>query len=219
MRNIILISPPGAGKGTQSQIISEKYNVPAISFGELLREEARTGSDLGNHIHELQTKGILVEDDICIKVLEKRLKSSDCKNGFILDGYQRSMEQVYLYDNLIERLNLDFGIVIFLNPPYEEIKKRIIGRVICPNCKGIFNEQIDMLKPKINGICDNCNSTLVKRSDDNEESYKTRYNVYINQTRPVIDCYKERGVLYEVNDTDIDIVTSKIIDIIEGNND
>ena len=125
MKNIILISPPGAGKGTQAQIMSEKYNIPAISFGELLREEARTGSDLGNHIHELQTKGILVEDDICIKVLEKRLKSDDCKNGFILDGYQRSIEQVYLYDSLIERLNIDFGIVIFLNPPYEEIKKRM----------------------------------------------------------------------------------------------
>lgn len=219
MKNIILISPPGAGKGTQAQIMSEKYNIPAISFGELLREEARTGSDLGNHIHELQTKGILVEDDICIKVLEKRLKSDDCKNGFILDGYQRSIEQVYLYDSLIEKLNIDFGIVIFLNPPYEEIKKRIVGRVICPNCKEIFNEQIDFLKPQVDGICDNCNSTLVKRSDDNEESYKTRYNVYINQTQPVIDLYKKRNVLYEINDTDMNIVTSKIIDIIEGNND
>lgn len=219
MRNIILISPPGAGKGTQARYISEKYNIPAISFGELLREEARTGSDLGNHIHELQTKGILVEDDICIKVLEKRLKSDDCKNGFILDGYQRSMEQVHLYDKLIEKLNLDFGIVIFLNPPYEEIKKRIIGRIICPNCKEIFNDQIDFLKPKVEGICDNCNGTLVKRSDDNEQSYKTRYDVYVNQTQPVIECYKSRRVLYEINDTDMNLVTSKIIDIIEGNND
>jgi len=217
MKNIILISPPGAGKGTQAQFISNKYNIPAISFGELLREEARTGSDLGNHIHELQTKGILVEDDICIKVLEKRLKSDDCKNGFILDGYQRSMEQVYLYDKLIERLNLDFGIVIFLNPPYDEIKKRIIGRIICPNCKEIFNDQIEFLKPKVSGVCDKCNSTLIKRSDDNEVSYKTRYDVYINQTKPVIDCYKQRGVLYEIDDTDMNLVTSKIIDIIEGN--
>ena len=217
MRNIILISPPGAGKGTQAQRISEKYNIPAISFGELLREEARTGSELGIHIHELQTKGILVEDDICIQVLEKRLKSDDCKNGFILDGYQRSIEQVYLYDSLIEKLNLDFGIVIFLNPPYEEIKKRIVGRIICPTCKKIFNDQIEFLKPKVEGIC--CNDTLVKRSDDNEESYKTRYNVYVNQTQPVIDCYKQRGVLYEINDTDMDLVTSKIINIIEGNND
>lgn len=217
MINIIFISPPGAGKGTQAQFISDKYNIPAISFGELLREEARTGSELGNHIHELQTKGILVEDDTCIKVLEKRLKSDDCKNGFILDGYQRSMEQVYLYDDLIKRLGLDFGIVIFLNPPYDEIKKRIVGRVICPNCKAIFNDQIDFLNPKVEGICDICNSTLIKRSDDNEESYKTRYNVYINQTKPVIDCYKERGVLYEIDDVDMDTVTSKIIDIIEGN--
>lgn len=219
MRNIILISPPGAGKGTQARYISEKYNIPAISFGELLREEARTGSDLGNHIHELQTKGILVEDDICIKVLEKRLKSDDCKNGFILDGYQRSMEQVYLYDELINKLNYDFGIVIFLNPPYDEIKKRIIGRISCPNCKSIYNDQIDFLKPKFEGICDNCNSTLVKRSDDNEQSYKTRYDVYINQTQPVIDFYNNRGVLYEINDTDMNLVTSKIMDIIEGNND
>lgn len=219
MRNIILISPPGAGKGTQAKIISEKYNIPAISFGELLREEARTESDLGKHIHELQTKGILVEDDICIQVLEKRLKSDDCKNGFILDGYQRSIEQVHLYDKLIEKLNLDFGIVIFLNPPYDEIKKRIIGRLSCPNCKAIFNDQIDFLKPNVEGICNECNSTLVKRSDDNETSYKTRYDVYINQTKPVIDCYKKRGVLYEINDTDMDTVTSKIINIIEDAND
>ena len=219
MRNIILISPPGAGKGTQAKIISEKYNIPAISFGELLREEARTESDLGKHIHELQTKGILVENDICIKVLEKRLMADDCKNGFILDGYQRSMEQVHLYDELIEKLNYDFGIVIFLNPPYDEIKKRIIGRVSCPNCKAVFNDQIDFLKPKVEGICDDCNSALVKRSDDNEESYKTRYSVYINQTKPVIDCYRERGVLYEIADTEMDIVTSKIMDILEGTND
>jgi len=219
MKNIIFISAPGAGKGTQAARIKEKYNIPAISFGDLLRDEVRTGSDLGKYIHELQTKGILVDDDVCIKVLEKRLSMDDVKKGFILDGYQRTLKQVELYDNLLKKLNMELGIVIFLNPPYEEIKSRVINRISCPNCKAVYNELIQTLKPKKEGICDKCNTILVKRSDDNEESYKTRYDVYINQTKAVIDYYRSIGVLYEINDTDIDIITSKIINIIEDNND
>ncbi len=219
MRNIIFISPPGAGKGTQSIRISQEYNIPTISFGELLREEARTGSDLGNYIHDLQTKGILVDNNISVKVLNNRLEKDDCRNGYILDGYPRNLEQANSYNELLNRLNMEMGLVIFLNPPYEEIKKRIIGRLNCPKCKATFNEQIDFLKPKKNGICDTCGEQLVRRSDDNEESYKTRYNVYITETMPVINYYRDLGVLYEVNEVNIDEVTSKIRDIIEANND
>lgn len=217
MKNIMFLSLPGAGKGTQSERISKKYGIPAISFGELLREVARSHTDLGNHIHELQTKGILVDDDISINVLEKRLMMDDCKNGYILDGYPRSESQALLYDKLLKKLGYDLGIVIYLNPPYEEVKKRIVGREICPKCKATYNNQIEFLKPKVEKICDKCGSNLEKRSDDNEESYKTRYNVYINETLPLINRYKEN--LYEIDDTDIDIVTSKIINIIEDNND
>lgn len=219
MKNIIFLSAPAAGKGTQSNIISNKYNIPAISFGDLLREEATSGSELGNYIHELQTKGVLVDDDIALKVLEKRLNNNDCLNGYILDGYPRNINQAYSYDELLKKLNRDLGIVIFLNPPFDEIKNRVIGRVSCPKCKATFNEKIEFLKPKKQGICDKCGSSLVKRSDDNLEAYKTRYDVYLKSTSPLIDFYKERKVLYEIDDVDIDIVTSKIIDIIEGNND
>lgn len=219
MKNIIFLSPPAAGKGTQSNIISEKYNIPAISFGDLLREEASSGSELGNYIHELQTKGVLVDDDIALKVLEKRLNESDCLNGYILDGYPRNINQAHAYDELLKKLNRDLGIVIFLNPPFDEIKSRVVGRVNCPKCKATFNEEIDFLKPKKQGICDKCGSNLVKRSDDNLEAYKTRYDVYLEKTSPLIDFYKERNVLYEIDDVNIDIVTSKIIEIIEGNND
>ena len=219
MKNIIFLSPPAAGKGTQSNIISEKYNIPAISFGDLLREEASSGSELGNYIHELQTKGVLVDDDIALKVLENRLNKSDCLNGYILDGYPRNINQAHAYDELLKKLNRDLGIVIFLNPPFDEIKNRVVGRVSCPKCKATFNEEIDFLKPKVQGICDKCGSNLVKRSDDNLEAYKTRYDVYLEKTSPLIDFYRERNVLYEIDDVDIDIVTSKIIEIIEGNND
>ena len=219
MNNIIFLSPPAAGKGTQSNIISNKYNIPAISFGDLLRDEASSGSELGNYIHELQTKGVLVDDDIALKVLEKRLNMGDCLNGYILDGYPRNINQANSYDELLKKLNRDLGIVIFLNPPFDEIKNRVVGRVSCPKCKATFNEEIDFLKPKKQGICDKCGSNLVKRSDDNLEAYKTRYDVYLEKTSPLIDFYKERNVLYEINDVDIDIVTSKIIEIIEGNND
>ena len=219
MKNIIFLSPPAAGKGTQSNIISNKYNIPAISFGDLLREEASSGSELGNYIHELQTKGVLVDDDIALRVLEKRLNASDCLNGYILDGYPRNINQAHSYDELLKKLNRDLGIVIFLNPPFDEIKSRVVGRVSCPKCKATFNEEIDFLKPKKQGICDKCGSDLVKRSDDNLEAYKTRYDVYLEKTSPLIDFYKERNVLYEIDDVNIDTVTSKIIEIIEGNND
>lgn len=219
MKNIIFLSPPAAGKGTQSNIISNKYNIPAISFGDLLREEASSGSELGNYIHELQTKGVLVDDDIALKVLEKRLNMNDCSKGYILDGYPRNINQANSYDELLRKLNRDLGIVIFLNPPFDEIKNRVVGRVSCPKCKATFNEKIEFLKPKVQGICDKCGSNLVKRSDDNLEAYKTRYDVYLTSTSPLIDFYKERNVLYEIDDVNIDTVTSKIIEIIEGNND
>ena len=219
MKNIIFLSPPAAGKGTQSNIISNKYNIPAISFGDLLREEASSGSELGNYIHELQTKGVLVDDDIALKVLEKRLNMNDCSKGYILDGYPRNINQAHSYDELLRKLNRDLGIVIFLNPPFDEIKNRVVGRVSCPKCKATFNEEIEFLKPKVQGICDKCGSNLVKRSDDNLEAYKTRYDVYLTSTSPLIDFYKERNVLYEIDDVNIDTVTSKIIEIIEGNND
>ena len=219
MKNIIFLSPPAAGKGTQSNIISNKYNIPAISFGDLLRDEASSGSALGNYIHELQTKGVLVDDDIALKVLEKRLNMNDCLNGYILDGYPRNINQAHSYDELLNKLNRDLGIVIFLNPPFDEIKNRVVWRVSCPKCKATFNEEIEFLKPKKQGICDKCGSNLVKRSDDNLEAYKTRYDVYLESTSPLIDFYRERKVLYEIDDVDIDIVTSKIINIIEGNND
>lgn len=219
MKNIIFLSPPAAGKGTQSNIISNKYNIPAISFGDLLREEASSGSELGNYIHELQTKGVLVDDDIALKVLEKRLNMNDCSKGYILDGYPRNINQANSYDELLRKLNRDLGIVIFLNPPFDEIKNRVVGRVSCPKCKATFNEEIEFLKPKVQGICDKCGSNLVKRSDDNLEAYKTRYDVYLTSTSPLIDFYKERNVLYEIDDVNIDTVTSKIIEIIEGNND
>ncbi len=218
MKNIIFLSPPAAGKGTQSNKISSKYNIPAISFGDLLREEASSGSELGNYIHELQTKGVLVDDDIALKVLEKRLNMDDCLNGYILDGYPRNINQAHAYDELLKKLNRDLGIVIFLNPPFDAIKNRVVGRVSCPNCKATFNEEIDFLKPKKQGICDNCGEALVRRSDDNLEAYKTRYDVYLTSTSPLIDFYKERNVLYEIDDVNIDTVTSKIIEIIEGNN-
>lgn len=219
MINIIFLSPPGAGKGTQSEIISDKYNIPAISFGELLRDEVRSGSELGCYIHDLQTKGQLVDDDISLELLEKRLMQENCKNGYILDGYPRNINQAKSYEDLLKKLNVDLGIVIYLNPPYEEIKNRIIGRISCPNCKKGYNTNIENFKPKIEGICDNCGEILIRRSDDNERSYKTRYDVYLNSTLPLVEYYKKKNILYEIDDIDLEKVTSKIISIIEDNND
>lgn len=217
--NIIFLAPPLAGKGTQASIISNKYNIPAISFGDLLREEVDKKTELGNYIYELQTKGLLVDDSIVLKILKTRLSMDDCLNGYILDGYPRNINQANSYDELLNGMNKKIDIVIYLNPPFNEIEKRVLGRINCPNCKTTFNENIEFLKPKKQGICDKCNSNLVKRSDDNLSSYKKRYDVYIENTLPLVDYYKEKNILYEINDTDINTITSKIINIIEAKND
>ncbi len=216
MKSIIFIAPPAAGKGTISRMFNEKYGIPDISVGALLRDEASTGSEIGKIIHDKQTKGILVDNDITIQVLKNRLMHEDCKNGYILDGYPRNLVQAEAYDEILREMNKDLGIVVLLNVPYEEIKKRIVGRLSCNDCGAIYNLFNPKLKPKDESLCDKCGGNLVKRSDDNEESFAIRYQTYQEVTEPLIDYYRNKGCLHEVDSIDSKEAFEKIEQLLKG---
>ena len=206
MKNIIFIAPPAAGKGTQSKLISNEYNIPHISTGDLLRDEVDLGSNLGKFIENEMNSGNLISDDIIVNLLRKRISQVDCNNGYILDGYPRNLEQALVYENLLRDLGKEIGIVIFLDIDMELALKRMMGRVICSACEASFNKSDASLCPKIEGICDKCGHLLVVRSDDNEETFKNRFNTYVNSTQPLIEYYKNKGILKEVKIHDTDTV-------------
>ncbi len=199
MKNIILIAPPAAGKGTQSQMICEKYQIPHISTGDLLRSETKKETELGKLIQSKMNNGELVTDDIVIELLSNRIKQPDCLNGYVLDGFPRNVSQALKYLEMLDKSNLPLGDVIYLDLPKETAKKRIIGRLSCPNCGAVYNDQIDESKPLKFGICDKCNNALSKREDDNEETFNKRYDTYMNETYPLISFFENKGLLFKID--------------------
>ena len=199
MKSIIFIAPPAAGKGTQSKLVSEKYNIPHISTGDLLRSVIETGSTLGKSIKAEIDKGHFVSDEFILQLLKQRLSKDDCSNGYILDGYPRNLSQAKEYDKLLETLNKELGYVILLDLDKETAKKRIVGRLSCKNCGTVYNELIEETMPKNVGMCDKCNIELSKRNDDNEVTFEERFNTYLKETEPLINYYENKGCLYRVN--------------------
>ncbi len=198
MKNIIFIAPPAAGKGTQAKLVSEEYNIPHISTGDLLREEAAKDTSLGKEIKEVMEKGNLVSDEIITTLLKNRIISSDCKNGYILDGYPRTIEQAKTYNELLQELGLGECIVIFFNIDKERALKRTLSRIVCSNCGSSYNLLVSELKPKKENICDRCGHNLNTRSDDNEEVFIHRFDTYINSTKALIDYYNNLNVLHQI---------------------
>ena len=198
MKNIIFIAPPAAGKGTQSKLVSEEYNIPHISTGDLLRAEASKDTELGRTIKKDMESGNLVTDDVITTLLKNRITSSDCLKGFILDGYPRNINQAKIYNNLLDELGYDKGVVIFFDIDKERALKRTLSRVICSNCGSSYNLLVDELKPKKEGICDRCGHELNTRSDDTEEVFIHRFDTYINSTKELIDYYEKLGLLYRI---------------------
>ena len=195
MQDIILIAPPAAGKGTQAKLLSSKYQIPHISTGDLLR--AATG-ELGDIVKKTMESGALVSDDLVLKLLEERISKEDCQNGIILDGFPRNVSQAESYMKLLEKLNRPLGYVIYLDASKEVTQKRIVGRLSCPTCGAVYNDQIDDNKPKRFGTCDICNGPLTKRSDDNLETFEKRYQTYMNETYPLLDYFRSKGKLFTV---------------------
>ncbi len=195
MQNIIFIAPPAAGKGTQSERLVSKYNYTHISTGDLLREEIKKGTELGKEIKALIDKGNLVPDEIVTKMLKNKLAT--IKGNFILDGYPRVYSQAEILNTIFEELNIriDEVVAIYLDLDETTATKRALGRLTCSKCGRGYHSSIEELMPKNEFTCDDCNIKLTKRQDDNEETFKIRFNTYLKETSPLLEYYKEKGIL------------------------
>lgn len=208
---LILIGAPGSGKGTHSDILSKRLEVAHISTGDILRREINSNTDIGKKIQNMLESGNLVPDSIMVELLKKRLTEKDCDNGFILDGYPRTLEQVESINKIFNDLLITEYKVIELEVNLEDLKKRILGRFMCAECGAIFNKYTS--PTKVDGVCDNCNSTKFKRRDDDtEETIKERFNVYNTQTKPILEFYKNIGKYNSVNcNVDKEVSVNEII--------
>ena len=198
MKNIIFIAPPAAGKGTQSKLLSSEYNIPHISTGDLLRDEAAKETPLGKQIKEDMEKGNLVSDEVITTLLKNRITSADCKNGYILDGYPRNLTQAKIYNDLLDELGYDKGVVVFFDIDKERALTRTLSRIICSSCGSSYNLLVDELKPKKENICDRCGHELVTRNDDTREVFIHRFDTYMNSTKDLIEYYDKLGILYRI---------------------
>ncbi len=199
MKNIMFIAPPAAGKGTQAELVVKKYHIPHISTGDILRDISKQDSEIGEYVRETMASGKLVKDEITYQLIEERLSQDDCKNGYIIDGFPRNIDQAYEYDKILSKLGYDVGNVILIDVDKNTLEKRITGRRICENCSAIYNINDKNSTPKEESVCDKCGGRIYQRSDDNLESFKTRYQTYEEKTEPIINHYKEMGVLKVVD--------------------
>ena len=217
MKNIMFIAPPAAGKGTQAELVVEKYNIPHISTGDILREISKEDSEIGNYVKETLASGKLVKDEITYQLIEDRLSKDDCKNGFIIDGFPRNLDQAYEYDKILEKLGYEVGNVILINIDKKTLEKRITGRRLCEKCNAIYNINDEKSSPKVESVCDECGGKLYQRTDDNLEAFETRYAMYQEKTEPIIDHYRKQNVLKEVDGNDtVENIFNKIDEIIKG---
>jgi len=215
MRNIILIAPPAAGKGTQAKLLEEKYKIPHISTGDLLRNEINSDTELAKEIKHLIENGLFVGDDIVLELVINRINCEDCKNGYILDGFPRNINQAKLYDDYLNQNSEPSEIAILINLSKEIAKLRIENRISCSKCGRIYNLNDEKLQPKKAGICDYCGNNLSKRKDDNNDTYDIRYNKYVEDTEPIIKYYQEKNKLYIVDgNTTVESIQNEINDII-----
>lgn len=191
--NLILLGPPGAGKGTQATRIVEKYKVPHISTGDIFRENIKNNTSLGQKAQEYMNKGELVPDQLVVDIALDRLGKDDCKNGFLLDGFPRTVFQADALDKFLKDKGKGIDLVINIEVEDKMLIERLDARRVCPTCAATYN--VIGMPPKKEGICDKCNDTLIQRKDDKKETVGNRIKVYHEQTSPLIDYYKEKGLI------------------------
>ena len=196
---IIMLGAPGAGKGTQAKLIAEKYGVPHISTGDIFRANIKNGTELGKEAKEYMDKGLLVPDELTVRLLLDRVAQDDCKNGYVLDGFPRTIPQAEVLDKELIKLGDSVDFAVDVDGPDENIIRRMSGRRACLNCGATYH--IVNIPPKKEGICDVCGSELVLRDDDQPETVKNRLKVYHEQTQPLIEYYTGKGVLRTVDGT------------------
>lgn len=212
---IVLLGAPGAGKGTQAKKLIEKYGVPQISTGDLLRAAVAAGTPLGKEAKSYMDKGELVPDSVVLGMVEERLKKDDCKKGYILDGFPRNTAQAEALDKMLASLNMSLTAAVSVDVPFDDLMKRLTGRRTCKSCGQMYN--VYFSAPKKEGTCDKCNGELFQRDDDKEETIKKRLEVYTAQTEPLMGYYKNKGILKSVSGTgSIDEIFSKVCAILEG---
>ena len=213
--NLILLGPPGAGKGTQAAKIIEKYNIPHISTGDIFRENIKNGTELGKKAQEYMNKGELVPDELVVDLVVDRVNQEDCKDGYVLDGFPRTIPQAEALDKALAALGQKMDYAIDVDVPDENIIKRMSGRRACVGCGATYH--VEYAPTKKEGICDVCEGELILRDDDKPETVKKRLNVYHEQTQPLIDYYTEAKILRTVDGTiDIDDVFKAITEILEA---
>lgn len=196
---IVMLGAPGAGKGTQAKMIADQYSIPHISTGDIFRANIKEGTELGKEAKSYMDKGQLVPDELTVKILLDRVAKEDCKNGYVLDGFPRTIPQAEVLEDALTKLNDKIDYAINVEVPDENIVRRMSGRRACLSCGATYH--IVHIPPKAEGVCDRCGKDLVLRDDDKEETVQKRLNVYHGQTQPLIDFYEKKGVLKEVDGT------------------
>lgn len=208
MKNIIFIAPPAAGKGTQSTMLKENYGYNHLSTGDMLREVVSSGTEFGLQVKNIIDRGELVSDELIISLINDKLAKIDGK-PFILDGFPRTLNQAKSLDNMLDK---DYE-VIYLDLTEEEAIERILGRLTC-NCGKSYNLNVDNLKPKVEGICDGCGKELVKRNDDNVDSFKVRYKTFLDNTKPLMEYYEDKNKLHKINvNRNVEDIFKDIVDV------
>jgi adenylate kinase len=214
-RAVILLGPPGAGKGTQAQRIAERYQIPHLSTGDMFRDHVSRGTDLGRRAKPLMERGELVPDDIVLGMVDDRIAQPDCANGFVFDGFPRTLAQAEALEQVLARNQFGLVLVLHIVVPADLLLRRLTGRRICKARGHIFN--VFERPPKREGVCDFDGSELIHRADDTEAVIGERLAAYERQTRPLVDFYKGRGLLKAVDGTgDIDRVTASVLEILDG---
>jgi adenylate kinase len=196
---LILLGPPGAGKGTQASAIVEKYNIPHISTGDIFRANIKEKTELGKQVEEYLNKGLLVPDELVVSIVKDRISKEDCKNGFLLDGFPRTVAQAEALDEELKNMSLKIDRVINIEADKDLLIERIIGRRICRDCGATYHIKFSPTKQA--GICDKCGGELYQREDDKLETVEKRIEVYTEQTKPLIDYYAKKGLLLNVDGT------------------
>ena len=195
---LILLGAPGAGKGTIANMLVQSFFIPQISTGDILRSAVKQGTEVGRKAEDFMKRGDLVPDAVIMDIMDDRLQQPDCRDGFVLDGFPRTIPQAEELKKLLNRLNITLDLVIDLDVPQEELVRRLTSRRTCsnPDCQAIYN--VISMPPKKEGICDKCGGTLVQRDDETEEAIKNRLKTYEKKTAPLIEYYRREGLLFTV---------------------
>ena len=214
MLNIILMGPPGAGKGTQAKKLIAEFGIPHISTGDMFREAIKEGTPLGKLAASYINDGHLVPDDVTIGLVKERLSKDDCAKGYLLDGFPRTIPQAEALEVMSKEIGREITHVIDIETPKEELVRRICGRRVCKKCGAPYH--VINIKPKVDGVCDICGGELVQRADDNEEALTVRLDAYTKQTKPLLEYYEKKGLLTKFDGSNSSNLTPKLVAFLRG---